>query len=82
MEVGRVCVKLTGREAGRKAVIVEAGKDSLVIEGPHVRKRKVTPRHVLLTNDTAKVSEFAFKGKVGKPAKEGKKAANPKGAKK
>ncbi len=82
LEVGRVCVKLTGREAGRKAVIVEAGKDSLVIEGPHVRKRKVNPRHVLLTNDMAKVSEFAFKGKAGKAAKEGKKAAHPKGAKK
>ncbi|HIH16511.1 MAG TPA: 50S ribosomal protein L14e [Candidatus Diapherotrites archaeon] len=64
LETGRVCVKLRGREAGRKAVIVEAGKGGVVIEGPHVRRRKVNPLHLLLTPEKAKASEFAFKGKA------------------
>lgn len=81
MEVGRVCIKLRGREAGRKAVIVEAGKDKdfVVIEGPHVRKRKVNPRHLLLTEEKASRGDFAFKGRP--PAPKGEAEKKPKQAK-
>ncbi len=65
LEVGRVCIKLKGREAGRKARIVEVGKEFIIVEGPYVRKRPVNPRHVLLTQEMAKAAEFAFKGKAG-----------------
>lgn len=78
LEVGRVCIKLKGREAGRKARIVEVGKEFIVVEGPYVRKRPVNPRHVLLTQEMAKAAEFAFKGKTG--AKGEKKEKQPKAA--
>ena len=77
LEVGRVCVKLVGREAGRKAIIIEAGKESVVIEGPHVRRRKVNPRHLLLTEEKGKHADFAFKGSG--PKKEKKEKAKPAG---
>ncbi len=51
VEVGRVCVKLVGREAGRKAVIVDIVDDNfVVISGPKsltgVKRRRVNVRHV------------------------------------
>ncbi len=51
IEVGRVCVKIAGREAGRKAVIVDLVDDNfIVISGPKdltgVKRRKVNVKHI------------------------------------
>jgi large subunit ribosomal protein L14e len=51
IEIGRVCVKLTGREAGRKCVIVDIIDDTFVlITGPKsltgVKRRRVNIKHV------------------------------------
>jgi large subunit ribosomal protein L14e len=51
MEVGRICVKLVGREAGRKCVIVDLSDKSFVlITGPKsvtgVRRRRVNIGHI------------------------------------
>ncbi|WP_048162920.1 50S ribosomal protein L14e [Thermogladius calderae] len=51
IEIGRVCVKVSGREAGRKCVIVDIIDDSFVlITGPKsltgVKRRRVNIKHI------------------------------------
>ncbi|RLI08508.1 50S ribosomal protein L14e [Candidatus Bathyarchaeota archaeon] len=51
MEVGRVCVKLKGREAGRRCVIVDIiDRNYVLVTGPEdltgVRRRRVNMSHL------------------------------------
>jgi large subunit ribosomal protein L14e len=51
IEVGRICVKVTGREAGKKCVIVDVmDKSFILISGPKkvtgVRRRRANVNHV------------------------------------
>ena len=51
IEVGRICVKLAGRETGRKCVIVDVmDKSFVLITGPKkvtgVKRRRVNINHV------------------------------------
>ncbi|MDH5482185.1 MAG: 50S ribosomal protein L14e [Candidatus Bathyarchaeota archaeon] len=51
IEVGRICVKLNGREAGRKCVIVDLmDKSFVVVTGPKgvtgVRRRRANMNHI------------------------------------
>ena len=51
IEAGMVCIKTHGKEAGKKAVIIEVDKKTgfVTIEGPMIKKRKCNPKHVLPT---------------------------------
>ncbi|UCH57422.1 MAG: 50S ribosomal protein L14e [Candidatus Bathyarchaeota archaeon] len=56
MGVGRVCVKLRGREAGRRCVIVDViDRNYVVVTGPPeltgVRRRRVNMSHLRPLND-------------------------------
>jgi large subunit ribosomal protein L14e len=51
IEVGRICVKLTGREAGRKCVIVDIiDKSFVLVTGPKnvtgVKRRRANINHI------------------------------------
>jgi len=51
IEVGRICVKVLGREAGRKCVIVDLmDKSFVLITGPKkltaVKRRRVNANHI------------------------------------
>ena len=51
IEVGRLCVKLSGREAGKKCVVVDVmDKSFVLITGPQsvsgVRRRRVNMNHI------------------------------------
>lgn len=51
IEVGRICVKLTGREAGRKCIIVDImDKNFVLVTGPKnvtgVKRRRVNANHI------------------------------------
>jgi large subunit ribosomal protein L14e len=51
IEIGRVCVKLSGREAGRKCVIIDVSDKSFVlVTGPKkvtgVKRRRANVSHV------------------------------------
>ena len=55
IEVGRICVKLLGREAGRKCVIVDIIDENFVlITGPKqltgVRRRRANIDHIEVTD--------------------------------
>jgi len=45
-EVGRICIKLAGRDAGEKCVVVEKLKDHLVLIDGLTRRRKCNINHL------------------------------------
>jgi large subunit ribosomal protein L14e len=47
MKVGRVCTKLTGREAGEICVIIDVvDRTYVMVAGPNVRRRKCNIKHL------------------------------------
>jgi large subunit ribosomal protein L14e len=64
VEVGRVCVKTTGREADKKCVIVDVvDKNFVLVTGPRsasgVKRRRVNVNHLKLTEETVKIKRGA-----------------------
>lgn len=45
-EVGRLCLKIAGRDAGRKAVVVEVIDRTFVLVDGEVRRKKVNIKHL------------------------------------
>ena len=64
MDVGRVCVKLTGREAGSRCVIVDViDRNYVVVTGPKeltgVRRRRINMSHLQPTEESLDISRNA-----------------------
>ena len=64
VEVGRVCVKIAGREAGRKCVIVDViDKNFVLITGPQkvngVKRRRANINHVEPTETKVSIKRGA-----------------------
>jgi len=64
IEVGRICVKLYGREAGRKCVIVDIIDENFVlITGPKqltgVRRRRANIDHIEVLDKKVEISKGA-----------------------
>lgn len=64
VDVGRVCVKIVGREAGRRCVIVDViDKNFVLVTGPPkvsgVRRRRANISHVEPTPLTVKITKGA-----------------------
>ena len=67
MEVGQVCLKTKGREAGRKVVVLSKIKEGKVlIDGPKVRRKECNVLHLFPTNDKISVKESATHEEVVK----------------
>jgi large subunit ribosomal protein L14e len=69
IEVGRVCVKVAGRESGRKCVIVDVmDKSFVVVTGPKkvtgVKRRRVNINHVAPTEDVIPIKRGASDDEV------------------
>ena len=62
--VGRLCVKISGREAGRKCAIVNVIDDSLVLIDGNVRRRRCNVRHLEPLKDTIEIKKDASHGEV------------------
>lgn len=87
MEIGRVCVKIAGRDAGTRCVIVKVLDDTYVMIDGEARARKCNIMHLEPTPTVLDISEGAGHSKIisalkdaGIEPKEWKKAEN-KGAK-
>jgi large subunit ribosomal protein L14e len=79
IEVGRICVKLNGREAGHKCVIVDViDKNFVLVTGPKkvtgIRRRRTNVKHLELTEDIVEVKKGASDDDVSKAIGRGKKA--------
>jgi large subunit ribosomal protein L14e len=64
IEVGRVCVKVAGRETGRKCVIVDVmDKSYVLVTGPKkvtgVKRRRVNINHIAPTEGTIQIKRGA-----------------------
>ncbi len=64
IEVGRVCVKVTGREGGKRCVIVDLiDKNFVLVTGPRsvtgVKRRRVNVNHIKPTEEKVKVKRGA-----------------------
>lgn len=56
IEVGRICIKLAGREAGEKCVIIEVIDDKFVeIVGNSIKNRRCNVKHLEPTEETMEV---------------------------
>lgn len=56
IEVGRVCVKIAGREAGEKCVIVEVIDDKFVeIVGTNIKNRRCNITHLEPVDQTIEI---------------------------
>ncbi len=64
IEVGRICVKTFGREAGKKCVIVDiVDKNFVLITGPKtvtgIKRRRANINHLEPTNQTVEIKKAA-----------------------
>lgn len=78
MEVGRICVKLVGRETGRKCVVVDVvDKNFVLITGPKsvtgVRRRRTNVDHLEPTPESVEVKKGAADDEVEKALTKDKK---------
>ncbi|MEM4733621.1 MAG: 50S ribosomal protein L14e [Candidatus Bathyarchaeia archaeon] len=69
IEVGRICVKKLGREAGRKCVIVDIiDKSFVLVTGPKkvtgVKRRRVNINHVAPSEDSIPITRGASDDEV------------------
>ena len=78
IEVGRICVKLTGRETGRKCVVVDViDKNFALVTGPKsvtgVRRRRTNVDHLEPTLESIEVKKGAVDEEVEKALTKAKK---------
>lgn len=64
IEVGRICVKASGREAGKRCVLVEIiDKNFVLITGPKsitgVKRRRANVNHIIPTEEMIKIRRGA-----------------------
>jgi large subunit ribosomal protein L14e len=74
IEVGRICAKLTGREAGRKCVIVDLmDKSFVLITGPKtvtgIKRRRVNVNHIEPIQDMIEIKRGASDEEVAEALK-------------
>ena len=88
IEVGRICVKLSGREAGRKCIIVDVvDKSFVLVTGPKtvtgIRRRRANVNHVEPLKEKLEIKKGASDEEVSEALKtsgkleEMKQAINP-----
>lgn len=64
IEVGKICVKISGREAGKKCVVVDiVDKNFVLVTGPkevsEVKRRRVNINHLEPTQEKISISRGA-----------------------
>ncbi|AJF60368.1 MAG: 50S ribosomal protein L14e [Candidatus Diapherotrites archaeon] len=72
IEVGVVCIKTKGREAGRKAVIVDIEKGFAIIDGLNVKRKKCNIFHLFPTGKRVSLKKGAKHEEVLNALKGGK----------
>ena len=59
-DIGRVCVKTMGREAGNHCVVVDiVDKNYIVIDGLKIRRRRVNYKHIEPLKETIELKKGA-----------------------
>ena len=63
-DVGRICVKIAGRDAGKKCVVVEVLEKGNVLVDGETRRRAVNIKHLEPLNETIELSSSAEHNEV------------------
>jgi len=58
-QVGRLAVKIAGRDAGRKCIVVESVDDQFVIVDGNVRRKRVNVKHLEPLTETLDIKDKA-----------------------
>lgn len=66
IEIGRLCVKLAGRDAGKECLIVDEVKDNFVLIDGNTRRRKCNVNHLELLPQKASIKKGASHDEVVK----------------
>lgn len=66
VEIGRLCVKLAGRDAGRECLIVKVLDDSFVMIDGNTRRRKCNIAHLEILSQKVDIKENASHDDVTK----------------
>ena len=57
-DIGRLCVKITGREAGKYCVVVDiVDKNYILIDGLKIRRRRVNYKHIEPIAETIEIKK-------------------------
>src|SRR3989344_3314479 len=70
IEIGRLVTKIAGRDAGRKALIIDILDDKYVLIDGETRRRKVNILHIEPLNQVINIEKNASHGEVAKSLKE------------
>ena len=83
MEIGRVCVKIAGRDAGKKCIVVDLIDSTFVLVDGETRRKKCNIKHLEPTKELVKLEKGASHEEVldALGVKEQKKAAKKEGKK-
>jgi large subunit ribosomal protein L14e len=63
-QIGRLCIKIAGRDAGKKCVIVDVLDDTFVLIDGETRRRKCNTIHLEPLSETIKIDKNASHDKV------------------
>ncbi len=78
-DIGRVCIKIAGRDAGNKCVVVEQLDNTYVLIDGATRRKKVNIKHLEPLDEILKIKKGASHEEVSKAfEKEGLKARETK----
>ena len=66
IEIGRICVKIAGRDAGKKCVIIDILDDKYVLIDGETRRRKCNVLHIEPLNQVVKIEKNAGHEAVAK----------------
>ena len=69
-EVGRVCMKIAGRDAGKVGVVIDKIDDNYVLIDGQTRRRKCNISHLEVTSHVVKVKKNASNAEVAKALSE------------
>lgn len=70
IEIGRLCVKIAGRDAGKKCIIIDVLDDRYVLVDGETRRRRCNIMHLEPLNQVLKVEKDATHGDVLRALKE------------
>jgi len=65
-EIGRLCIKIAGRDAGKTAIIVDKIDEKFVLIDGNVRRKKCNIKHLEPLNDVLKIKKGASTSDVQK----------------
>ncbi|MBI2530269.1 MAG: 50S ribosomal protein L14e [Candidatus Diapherotrites archaeon] len=66
LEVGRICVKTRGRNAGKRVAIVEMQKNFAVIDAPNMKRKRCNILHLIPLEEKIDVNKGTSHEEIAK----------------